>query len=133
MSGRGGKRPGAGRKKGCLTKRTRKVAEALQLTGETPLEVLNAVMLYHFAEAETERRKGVKADPAKIAASFDAARLAARDAAPYTHARLAAVEHMGKGGGLIGVEVTDARERLARLVTGQTAADEVGRGAGKPH
>jgi hypothetical protein len=31
------------------------------------------------------------------------------------------------------VEVTDARERLARIVAGQIAADQAGRGAGKPH
>jgi hypothetical protein len=36
-------------------------------------------------------------------------------------------EHSGS------VEVTDARERLARIVAGQVAADEAGAGAGKPH
>lgn len=37
------------------------------------------------------------------------------------------VEHSGE------IEVTDARERLARILAGQTAADAAVSGAGKPH
>ena len=37
------------------------------------------------------------------------------------------VEHSGE------IEVTDARERLARILAGHSAAGDVGKGAGKPH
>lgn len=37
------------------------------------------------------------------------------------------LEHEGE------IEVTDARERLARIVAGQSAAEDAGEGAGKPH
>lgn len=38
-----------------------------------------------------------------------------------------AVEHTGE------IEVTDARERLARIVAGQAAAEDAGGGSRKPH
>jgi hypothetical protein len=43
-------------------------------------------------------------------------------AAPYQHARLASVEHMGKGGGPI--EYSDARDRFSHLVDREATASE---------
>lgn len=77
-NGHGGKRPGAGRKLGSVTKKTRDIAEKATKQGLTPLEV----MLHAMREAHA-------------AGKLDEAHAYAKDAAPYMHARLAAVEHSG--------------------------------------
>lgn len=79
---RGGARPGAGRKKSSLTKRTREIAEAEIDSGKaTPLEVMLRAMREHFS-----------------ACRFDQAAAIAKDAAPYMHPKLAAIEHTGRDG-----------------------------------
>ena|ERR1700730_14766966 len=83
MPKNGGVRPGAGRPKGALTKRTRDIAAQAALTGTTPLEVILEAMR-HYQEL----------------GDYDKAALFAKDAAPYIHPRLAAVEHTGKNDGL---------------------------------
>lgn len=111
--GRGGRRVGAGRKPGSLTKRTREAAEKAAATGQTPLEVMLDNMR-HFqrvavdAEAvlsqmtaddvETlgnnaeEQFKAMLAKVKQAAGLRQMAQDSARDAAPYIHARLAAVD-----------------------------------------
>ncbi len=42
---KGGARPGAGRKEGSLTKRTREIAEVAAAQGITPLEVMMSTMI----------------------------------------------------------------------------------------
>jgi hypothetical protein len=79
---RGGARAGAGRHKGSLTKRTREIAEKAIAEGITPLEVMLRAMKEHVD-----------------AKRWDQASAIAKDAAPYVHPRLAAVEHAGKDGG----------------------------------
>lgn len=75
---RGGKRNGAGRKKGSLTSRSREIIERVAETGLTPLQVmLEAMMHYHEA--------GDRAKASQIA----------RDAAPYCHPRLSAMQISG--------------------------------------
>jgi len=121
----GGKRIGAGRKAGALTKRTRAIAEQALETGKTPLEVMLENMR-HFqrvaidAEATLEgltasefseqfpanaspedQFKFLLAQVKKTAGFRQAAQDAARDAAPYIHPKLTAVEHTGKDGGPI--------------------------------
>lgn len=78
MAARGGARPGAGRKPGSLTKRTQEIAAQASAEGITPLEV----MLGAMREAWD---KGDKKEAATIA----------KDAAPFVHPKLAAVEHSG--------------------------------------
>lgn len=84
---RGGKRPGAGRKAGQQTEATKRrlaySAEAAS-AGVMPLEVMLSAM-----------RQAYDAGDMKEAATF------AKDAAPYLHPRLAAVENSGPGGGPI--------------------------------
>jgi hypothetical protein len=75
----GGKRPGAGRKAGAATTRTREIANAVA-GGLTPLEYLTSV--YRDVSADESKR-------------IDAAKAAA----PYVHARLNSVEMTGKDGG----------------------------------
>ena len=98
---KGGKRPGAGRKTGSLTKRTRQIAEAVAAQGITPLEVMMKVMhqLYEEASNVQEEELGDKtlANEARIKLLNMAATIA-RHAAPYVHPRLSAIEHTGKDG-----------------------------------
>jgi hypothetical protein len=75
MAARGGARPGAGRKKGTLTKRTQEIVASAAAEGETPLEYMLRVM----RTSDDSKRK-------------DAMAIAA---APFVHPRLAAVEHSG--------------------------------------
>ena len=71
----GGKRAGAGRKPGAVSKRTREVAEAIITDGEmTPLEFLTKV--YRDVNEEMSRR----VDAAKAAAQYVHPKLANIDA-----------------------------------------------------
>jgi hypothetical protein len=76
ISGRGGKRPGAGRPKGSPNKRTAEQVEAIASTGMTPLQYLTSVF------------QDVSADEAR---RIDAAKAAA----PYCHAKLQPVDSDG--------------------------------------
>jgi hypothetical protein len=88
-------------------------------------------MRFHHAAAINELDRGADADLTKVATSLSAARAAAKDAAPYIHPRLAAIEHTGKDGGPI--RVTDAREQLAHLIALEAGADGTGQGPSKSH
>jgi len=79
---RGGARPGAGRKKSSLTEKTRAIAERATAEGVTPLEVMLQVMAELLLAGEKEKAASV-----------------AKDAAPYCHPKLSAVEVAGKDGG----------------------------------
>ncbi len=82
QTGRGGARPGAGRKKGQRNKKTAARLAAIEASGLTPLDFLITVM--RAADVPLDMR-------------FDAA----KSAAPYVHPKLAAIEHTGKDGGPI--------------------------------
>lgn len=125
MTGHGGKRVGAGRKTGALTKRTRAIAEQASAEGVSPLEVMLSNMR-HFqkvaldaeatldglsasefseqvpADATPEEQfKFLLAQVRKTAGFRQLAQDAARDAAPYVHPKLASIEHTGKDGNAI--------------------------------
>ena len=75
MSGnRGGRRPGAGRKPGSATRKTREIAERAAAEGITPLEVMLEDMRAKYAAGDLE-----------------AAADRARDCAPYMHPRLSSI------------------------------------------
>lgn len=74
-SGRGGARPGAGRKPGSATKRTREIADKAAQMGITPLEVMLEAMNTLREAGELEKAASV-----------------AKDAAPYIHPKLSAIE-----------------------------------------
>lgn len=78
---RGGRREGAGRKPGSLTKRTKEIAENAMAEGITPLEYMLKVM------------RDENADEAK---RIDCAKAAA----PYMHPKRAPVDGDGKDAGL---------------------------------
>ena len=109
---KGGARPGAGRKEGSLTKRTREIAEVAAAQGITPLEVMMSTMMELYKEAGNCSRDhhdhGDKANEhddghtAMITENriklLSMAATIARHAAPYMHPRLSAIEHTGKDG-----------------------------------
>ena len=106
---KGGARPGAGRKEGSLTKRTREIAEVAAAQGITPLEVMMNTMMALYKEAENctkhddHAHEGVCHDhDIMITESriklLNMAATIARHAAPYVHPRLSAIEHTGKDG-----------------------------------
>jgi len=74
----GGARPGAGRKPGSLTAKTRAIAEKCAEMGSTPLEVMVEAYL-------KLKEEGNLLEAAKIA----------KDAAPYMHPRLSNIELSG--------------------------------------
>ncbi len=125
---RGGKRDGAGRPSGAVTKRTREVAEKAVASGQTPLEVMVANMR-HFqqvaidaeavlegltvaeftgkvtAETPEDQFKALLAQVKKTAGFRQLAQDCARDAAPYMHPKLNSVSHTGPDGGPLQVLV----------------------------
>jgi hypothetical protein len=80
---RGGKRPGAGRRKNKPNRASAAREREAQATGLTPCDVLLGVMreFWKLANSSTNARKRV--DHLRSAAAI------ARDAAPYFHARIA--------------------------------------------
>lgn len=94
---RGGKRPGAGRKKGVPNKKTAAMVQAVEASGITPLEFLLNVMRGSPPNGAT---------PAEIIAFTTLRFEAAKAAAPYVHPKLAAIEHTGKDGSPVQASVT---------------------------
>lgn len=101
MAERGGKRPGAGRKQGAITKRTQEATAAVLASGLTPLDYMLNVM--RDATADVARRDDM-----------------AKAAAPYVHPKLAAIEHTGAGGGPIQHAHQLSDEDLAAIATGRS-------------
>jgi hypothetical protein len=144
---RGGKRVGAGRPTGALTKRTRETAERALAEGKSPLEVMLDNMR-HFqqvaldaeavlegltageftgkvtAETPEEQFKALLAQVKKTAGFRQMAQECARDAAPFMHARLAAIEHTGANGGPIIIKAT--KEQRDAAVNAALRADTSG-------
>lgn len=155
---RGGKRNGSGRPKGALTERTRKTAERAIAEGKSPLEVMLDNMR-HFqqvaldAEAALagltieeftdkygpnlkpeEQFKALLAEVKKTAGLRQMAHECARDASPYIHPRLSAVQHTGKDGGPIEThDVSAARELVSGRVAGLAARTAAEGNTSKPH
>ena len=84
---RGGKRSGAGRKKGSLSHKTRAIAARAAAEGITPLEVILRTMRSAWARASTNGETVTSFQDALVAAAM------AEKAAPYVHPRLAAEKH----------------------------------------
>lgn len=83
---RGGKRDGAGRPAGAVNAKSREAAEKAVTEGLTPLDYMLSVL--RSEDADTKDRMW-----------------AAEKAAPYVHAKLASVEHSGKEGGPLVLEI----------------------------
>jgi len=70
---RGGKREGAGRKRGAPNKATQERQAKVAATGATRLEVMIRKMRFHLAIADREMAKGEAADTEKVIAALDKA------------------------------------------------------------
>ena len=126
---KGGRRPGAGRKPGAVTLKTREMANAGIKDGITPLEVILRTMRHLWKDAEAIDEKTGKAliintDKAKEAMAV------AASAAPYCHARIAPKDYMPpppKEG-----EEIDMREVGRRLAFALAAAEHQPKALPKP-
>jgi hypothetical protein len=110
ITGRGGARPGAGRKVGSVgdrVKMIRAVAEGALKPGKTPLDVMLKNMRYYDEKAEAamrwiEQKLGnPKSQPKEVLALLKElseyrmqAQKCACEAAPYVHPKLASIEHI---------------------------------------
>lgn len=113
---RGGKRSGAGRKQGAITRRTREVAERALAEGKAPLEIMldnmrhfqqvaldaeaviesmNEEQVASLGQSHDEQFKTLLAKVKQAAGLRVMAHECARDAAPFIHAKLSAVELSG--------------------------------------
>jgi hypothetical protein len=82
-TGRGGARPGSGRKKGSPNKRTAALQKAVEESGITPLDFMLTIMRAELPDVEDQR----------LLLEAQAMRFeAAKAAAPYVHARLSAID-----------------------------------------
>jgi len=95
---RGGARKGAGRPKGAASKKSQAIAAIALHEGISPLEVMLRAMRDHATAGE-----------------WGKAAFIAKDAAPYVHPRLAAIEHTGKDGGPIVTQEISDTERARRI------------------
>lgn len=84
----GGKRERAGRKAGSVNKLDQEARKQAADTGELPLDYMLRVMRDKTQDQDRRDRM-------------------AQACAPYLHAKLASVEHGGKGGGPITVKIVD--------------------------
>src|SRR5262245_29888782 len=113
-----GSKPGerrGGRQRGTPNKATARRQAEVAATGVTPLDALLKKMRYHIKLFEAEIAKGEEADGKTLALAMDKAAEAARDAAPYVHPRLAAVQHTGADNGPIEHTVSiSAKDELLR-------------------
>ncbi|WP_238878645.1 hypothetical protein [Achromobacter xylosoxidans] len=115
-SKRGGARKGAGRKPGAATKKTREIADKAAAEGITPLEVMLRAMTALVDQADAlaagsgakdkEQTAELNGKAVSRIGLLVAAADVAKDAAPYIHPRLAAVEHTGKDGKPLTVPAT---------------------------
>jgi hypothetical protein len=78
---KGGARANAGRPKGSASKKTSEVRDRAALTGSTPLEVMIEAMRFYEQQGNRDRAASI-----------------AKDAAPYMHPRLTAMEMGNKVG-----------------------------------
>lgn len=114
---RGGLRQGAGRKKNSPNKASAARAQAVQSTGLTPLDVMIEAMRYFRGMAA----KHQDTDEGKSAEYLKQAAAVAKDAGPYVHQKLSAVD-ASLGGQRDLSKLTDAEldalERISRKIAG---------------
>lgn len=130
----GGRREGAGRPAGAIAKRTREVAERAIAEGKAPLEVMldnmrhfqqvaldaeaviegmNEDEIAALGETHEQQFKALLAKVKQAAGLRQMAHECARDAAPYMHPKLSAIEHTGADGGPIQIRATKEQRDAA--------------------
>lgn len=115
---KGGARKGAGRKPGGKNQKSREIADKAAEQGITPLEVMLDAMRHMHKMAMVDGLDDIeKGSILKEAAEI------AKDAAPYMHPRLAAIQHSGdpdKPIEVVSLGSTELARRLASLLTAAT-------------
>jgi hypothetical protein len=91
----GGKRPGAGRRRGTPNRANARREQFIAQTGLTPIDVMIGVMRCTFDIGQQELKQE-KPDESKIKWAFGLALESAHRAAPFAHPRLSAVDHSAK-------------------------------------
>lgn len=125
---RGGKREGAGRKKGSLTIRTQETAARALAEGKSPLDImldnmrhfqkvamdaetviesLTAEEIASLGQTHEDQFRALLAKVKQAAGLRQMAHECARDAAPYIHPKLSAVSHTGPDGGPIKHQIVE--------------------------
>ena len=87
----GGKREGAGRRKGSRNKASSRREQFIARSGPTPLDVMIQSMRYYWDEAQRELAKSIP-ELHKVDVDINRALDAAHKAAPFVHPRLAAID-----------------------------------------
>jgi hypothetical protein len=106
---RGGRRPGAGRKRGSVTKKTREVAVEAAKQGISPADVMLEAMRQQYSLARDASEPEIKALFLSRAAQI------AKDVAPYVHPRITPVEPRKDDAGEAAPAMSE-NEILRRLV-----------------
>ena len=91
----GGKRPGAGRRRGTPNRANARREQFIAQTGLTPIDVMIGVMRCTFDIGQQELKQE-KPDESKIKWAFGLALESAHRAAPFAHPRLSSVDHSAK-------------------------------------
>jgi hypothetical protein len=87
----GGKRPGAGRRKGTPNRASAAREKNIARSGMTPIDTMIAIMRLNFGIAQEELKKDNRND-AKIRWAFSLALEAAAKSAPFAHQRFAPID-----------------------------------------
>jgi hypothetical protein len=88
----GGRRPGAGRRKGAPNRSSARREQFIAQSGPTPLDALIRVYRYYLEMAEQELQRK-RPNEARVNAAFARVADVASKAANFVHPRLAAVDH----------------------------------------
>jgi hypothetical protein len=121
----GGRRSGAGRKRGSSTKKTREIADRAAAEGLTPLEVMLKAMRAIVTKAEDLQQSQAQEGDSAVAALdlMVQAAAVAKDAAPYMHPRLQSVTLKGDAENPLAVALADAAS-LKKLARGNSEESE---------
>ena len=133
MAVKGGKKRG-GRVKGQRNRRTVERERAIHEAGVDPLTFLLDGMRFHYEALqaavtrgpENRSLKAAKRFADEVSALWSKGREFAKDAAPYCHARLQAIEHKGADGGPIQVQ------RIERVIVDPKNPNSPGQGTPAP-
>lgn len=105
-----------GRKKGSGNKASKNRKLAIAVAGIEPKDFLLNGLAFYNKKIQEELAKGASGSVAEVVLAYGAGKEFAKDAAPYCHPRLAAVEHSGPGKGPIELKDVSDADRVRAMV-----------------